>query len=429
MRGAFLPVIVAGLTPLVVLTILSLSVGFSWVQWQPPTLWTTQFGTQSESDVVALSGNSQGLFAAGFLNGGPRGLPSTHLVAGLDFNGHVEWQSLGKNGSDFPVVNELSSGSEGVYVAWQSAVFSGLVEKYYLNGSLAWSTPFMTDATGISTDANSVYVVGYLFSNGQTYSYFLRRYDFSGNIVSTSFLSNSTILQNVSVFSDSSGVYVSGVNGTDGQVSYFLRRYDLDGILKWSANCTCYRSGVSADSTGIYVTGMGAFGTGALSRYDLNGKQVWTRMIPSPDPTDVADIHLSTDSSGVDLAMKTSMFGYLMRYDGGGNQLWSIRTLQSLDSVWAGQSGVYVGGKDTFAELTIGNGFVSEYSTSSSLILFWVNPPWSFAILAGVGGAVVLSVVWYGRRLRRRALRPKTSVPRPSSRSPEDHRQWIKRGP
>jgi len=346
-------------------------------------------------------------------------------VTRLDFNGHVEWQSLGKN-SSVPVVNEISSGSEGVYVAGRSALFSGLVEKYDLDGSLAWTVPFMTDATGISTDANSVYVVGYLFSNGQTYSYFLRTYDFSGNIVSTSFLSNSTILQDVSVFSDSSGVYVSGVKGTDGQVSYFLRRYDPDGILKWSANCTC-ESGISADSTGIYAMGI-AFGTGVLSRYDVNGNQVWTKMIPSPDPTGVADLHLSADSSGVDLAMMTGMSGYLMRYDGNGNQVWSIRTLGSLHSIWAGQSAVYVGGKAIYGEFTGGDAFVSEYGSSSSLILFWVNPPWSFAILAGVGGAVVLSLVWYGKRVRRRASRPKRTVPPPSSKSPEDHRQWIKRG-
>jgi hypothetical protein len=179
---------------------------------------------------------------------------------------------------------------------------------------------------------------------------------------------------------------------------------------------------VSTDASDIYIAGL-ANPDGALVKYDPNGNMIWTKLLSAPDHTHVDNLQLSVDSSGIYLAMATSVSGFLMRYDGKGNQLWSIQIPRTTNSVSVGQEGVYVGGASS------GSALLSKYGQSSSLILFGVNPPISFAVVGLLGGVVVISLFWLRRQRKKHVRRPRSAVPYSSPRPSGDDTKWMKRQP
>jgi hypothetical protein len=178
--------------------------------------------------------------------------------------------------------------------------------------------------------------------------------------------------------------------------------------------------------SGIYVTGtsfqsLGLGGT--LAKYDLGGNQLWIKNFDSPDGTTVGTPRISANSSGIYLAITTSFSGFLMKYDRNGNQVWAVQAPVSASSVSVGQDGVYVGGEAS------NNALLAKYGQSSSLVLFGVNPPFSFGLVALLGGIVTLSLFWLRKQRKNRIRRPKSAVPYSPPKPGEDDSKWVRRPP
>jgi hypothetical protein len=202
-------------------------------------------------------------------------------------------------------------------VGWSDAALPGqsnagnidiLVRKYDSAGAELWTrqfgSPYDDNGYGIAVDASGVYVTGFVAAAlpGQTSpggaDAFLRKYDLDGTVLWTREFGTSSTDRGYGVAADSSGVYVTGYTGGTfaGQTSaggndVFLSKYDANGIALWtrqfgsSASDTAY--GVSADSSGVYVTGYtsgtlpGQSTSGGddvfVQKYDSSGTALWTR--------------------------------------------------------------------------------------------------------------------------------------------------------
>ncbi len=408
MNTGFVSVIVAGLTPFIVLTLLFLGIGYHAIAWQPPAIWTAQFGP---GVVTAVAADSSGVYAGGF--GGDAGF---HLfLSRYNLEGGRVWnQDFG----NFPnEITGISLGTDGVYVA--GFMDRGFVRKYDFNGSLHWTANDSRVDNYASISANSGRVfVGYDFNSA-----LIRAYDTNGNSLWTTSISNSSSPPLPQITSDSNHVYAVGY----GAVSGYLRSYNFDGTLNWAENltCSCAPYDVAVDSSGIYIVGtfQSTGLSGTLAKYDLVGDQVWVKNFDSPDATTIGTPRISVDSSGIYLAGTTSFSGYLIRYDSNGNHVWTVEIPLSVNSASAGQDGVYVGGAAS------NNAVLSKYGQSSSLVLFGVNPPFSFGLVALLGAVVVLSLLWLRRQRKRVLRRPKSAMPYSAPKPSEDDSKWMKRPP
>jgi hypothetical protein len=325
----------------------------------------------------------------------------------------------------------MAVGANGLYVSGTWKNFTGLVRMYDFNGNLLWTSHFggtsqlPGGSTSVSEDTRGVYVSGFNhIGPPYVFDILLRKYDFSGNPAWTDDVGNSTI-QGADVHVGPTQIYLTGSLSNLG----FLSSYESNGTLAWTHQfaCNCVPSSVSTDSTNIYVSGLGS-GTVSLSKFDWNGGILWTKDIAAPDLTGIDDVHMSVDQSGIYFAMTTVRSGFLMRYDTNGSQAWSVQIHRRLNAISLAQSGVYVGGDDGFSQGPL-NAFVTEFSQSSSLVLFGVNPPFSFAIVGVLGGAVALSIFWLRRQRKRQIRRPKSAVPYSSPKTGEDDSKWMKRQP
>jgi hypothetical protein len=214
MRGAALfPVLLAGLTPLLVLTLIVTGVGLGWVQWQPPLMWTTHFGTaRSDNGVTSIVADKTGIYAGGYV-GYYNYTPNYLFLNKYDFNGGLVWtRQLGT--PQLSTLNAVSVGAEGVYVG-DHLNNTGFVQKYDLNGHILWSDQFgARGGPDVSVGVASAYAVGLgpLVGNG-VYSAVLSAYDFNGTMVWTSVLGNSTTLTDFKVHAMSDAVYVTWGGG------------------------------------------------------------------------------------------------------------------------------------------------------------------------------------------------------------------------
>jgi hypothetical protein len=421
-----IPVLVAGLTPLLVLTLIISGTGLGLVRWQPPLLWADQFGTPGaniDNSINALSVGTSGVYAGGFvgypLTGYVNPSPSYEFVARYELNGHQDWiRRLGS--TNLSSVGAVSAASDDVYVGWYING-TGLVQKYDLTGNLLWSQQFgHEDAPGVSLGAGAVYAAGRyeIIGNGPR-SIILQAYNFSGGPIWTNILGNSTTIGSLKVYANSEGVSVAG---SDPYGSYaFVRMFYANGTLRWNRQllltppifCSCFVTGLSGDSSGIYVAGTldpyGPRNDMFLRKYDFKGNELWRVQSASTDYAGDFDVQLSTDSSGSYLSMQSAAGNYfLMKYDGNGNNVWSFRVQGMIGAgplpsrampIAVGENSVYVGGQtDLYAR-------INAFGGSSSLIFFGLNPPFSFIVLVGLIAGSVASLVLF-RRLRRSRVRP-----------------------
>lgn len=172
--------------------------------------------------------------------------------------------------------------------------------------------------------------------------------------------------------------------------------------------------GISGDASGIYLLGstQSAFPGQSLSghidmfvrKYDLNGDALWTIQLLAPYSTGASDEHISVNPFGIFLLVS----GSLLRYDSNGNRIWSLPLHKTTGALSVGQNAVYVEGpsrSDPGLKVS-----AAAYSLSSSLILFGVNPPFSFVIAGLLASAAALSVVWlrkgWKKKVRRATQRP-----------------------
>jgi hypothetical protein len=146
----------------------------------------------------------------------------------------------------------------------------------------------------------------------------------------------------------------------------------------------------------------------------------WTRQLDQPGgPTissGVNEVRASADSSGIYLTETTGDGrGTMMKYDASGNHVWSLQLpwgtgkgfLTKADVIAVQRESIYVGG-DLMTDVPTGVSdtvFIANVSESSSLVLFGINPPFSFFLLGLMVAAAAVSVFWL-RRSWKKIRRP-----------------------
>jgi hypothetical protein len=372
--------------------------------WAQEIVWTDQFGTSSLDWAYPISADSSGMYVAGSTNDALPG--QTH------------------------------AGGQDAYV-----------RKYDHGGTEVWTRQFGTIdddwAHAISADSSGVYVAGTTQGTlpGQThagsYDVYVRKYDHDGTEVWTRQFGTIDTEWAYGVSADSSGVYVAGeTDGTlPGQTNLggddaYVRKYDHDGTELWTrqfgTSAFDGASGVSADSSGVYVAGEtndalpGQTHAGGqdsyVRKYDSGGTEQWTRQFGSSNHDFPHGV--SADSSGVYVAGsargtlpgQTSAGGrdaYVRKYNSGGTEQWTRQFGSSSDDtangVSADSSGVYVAGytDGTLPGQTSAGGydaFVRNYDLDGTEL--WTHQfgtsSGDYAYGISVGSPVVVAGTTYG---------------------------------
>lgn len=434
MRGSgFLPLLIAALTPLLIMGLIIFGSSVSLVAWRPPVLWTDALAF----DGVKLAADSSGAYVGGYLNyadtANYTSFTGFFFLRKYTPNGMISWTRPILNSSYS--ITGMSLGKDGVYMIGERSgpSYASVVIKFDITGNLLWTREFGTGsgADAIFASPSGIYVAGQTITGNQSYvrsTLFVNNYDFDGNLLWTN---NSTTFDGYvngvhvsegyvhGIYVSKFGVYVVGgtIGALTGQTSAgnwdaFIVSYDLSGNSKWSHQFGTPLSdegtSVSGDATGVYVSGnMAGALYGFLRKYDFQGNLVWSTKIEPPDFTGTGGPNIVADASGIYLFLVTVPGReYLMKYDSNGSQSWSflVQDHVKLDSyqVVTFNGLAYVSG--SIFVPTAGGAFrisalVRVVSTSPSLIFFGYNPPWSFIILGVLLGAAAASIFFF-RRLR-----------------------------
>src|SRR5467141_980989 len=439
MRGGLLPVIVAGLTPVLLLTLIITGLGLGLVLWHPSSMWTSQFGT-AETDhegvdnaVTGVSADSNGAYATGYV-GVPRLVyfkpqPSDLFLNRYDSNGRQVWSRHFGNATR-DRIEGIGTAMDGVYLTGFVNGTSVLL-RYNISGDLIWSHIYEGRQAvdyGVAVGDTGIYTASLDDLNE---SILVREYDFLGNPVWSNMFGNSSSsigsVAGISVVSN--GVYVAGKSMLTGNGSTvpsptdFIRKYDLQGREQWTRGLNASAAGLSSDSGGLYVLAFAypiyptyptAPADALVRKYDFNGNILWTVRISPPDYTSFRQTSLSVERSEVYLATTTGTGNaFIWKYDGSGKNMWFFQKgaphSAALDlHISAGGTGLYVGGNVWSASGS--DAFVTEFSQSSSLIFIGVNPPLSFLILGAAVGGAALSIVWL-RKYRKNRPHPANANP------------------
>jgi hypothetical protein len=424
--SAFLPILITGITPFLLIALIVTGTGLGLVAWKPPVQWQIIFETGMHYNAASwIAADSSGAYVQGYLNDSGPLIPGNEGLLFLNkysSTGGLVWSRDIGNTNDTTVYG-VSLGTDGIYLT--GVVNStGLVQKYDLTGNQIWTKGFSSSEGSSQGDAIFRSSTGVYVAAFAGLVVFVREYDPNGNIVWTRELTNSS--QNVGgVYGDSSGVYVGykgtlpGQNGTVATGTY-LAKYDQNGNLVWTrvfGESSGALNGVSGYSTGVYAVGVfnATVTTGLLTKYDSDGNTVWSVQIESPDASSVGgDSSVSVDSSGVYVSLETGRGGkFVQKYDFQGNLVWSLQMQFRADRVYrlASSDGlVYVAGDVTHSAV-YSDALVEAVSSSSSLVFFGLNPPWSFLVLGGTVGVVVISLFFLSRHWRRSMRSPRVGPP------------------
>jgi outer membrane protein assembly factor BamB len=425
----FVAVIIAGLTPFIVLGLLVTGLSMGLVLWQPPVIWTVQSGTPAvgiQNSVTAMSGDDSGLYAAGVAGSNTSKITSGGylFLSKYDFNGQQIWTQHPTDNATVSQITGVGVGTDGVYVAG-SLNGTAFVARYDLSGKQVWSgslPSFGFEVSTVSIATSGVYVGGLGQSNSMSASPILvSDYAHNGTLVWTKSLGNETgsKFNQVSILAEAVGFYLAGADGLffgglNGDTHAFLSKYDFNGVLLStrlfstpSSICSCAPAMMSGDATGVYVAAIDLNIGGFVEKYSLSGDMLWKSLAEAPDHAGVSTLEISTDASGSYLAMTTGKpHGFVMRYDSSGNQLWTLALQNEPNAVWAGPRATYVGGaslpENRYA-------IVSAIDQSSSLVFFGLNPPFSFVLLGSLIGVAAVSL-WAFRRFKGKRVRPRSAT-------------------
>ena len=300
----------------------------------------------------------------------------------------------------------ISGFTWGALVAGQTNLGNSdaFVRKYDADGTAVWTrqfgSAFNDQPGGISVDASGVYVAGYTGGAlpGQTNAgpagsndVFVRKYDAAGIEVWTRQFGTSVDDRGGTISVGASGVYVAGwtkgslpgdPSGTD--YDAFVRKYDADGYEAWTRQFGTASgdgaNGVSADASGVYVTGVtggtlpgqtSPGGSGLYVRnYDSNGTELWTQQFGTLC-YDVAS-GISVDASGVYVAGLTDgtlpgqtsvgdRDGFLRKYD-----LGSVIASQDLNSI---TQVVIEGAHNVDDTITVDFDYGGEFSIQDGIVI------------------------------------------------------------
>ena len=303
-------------------------------------LWGHQVDSGSEESASAVAADGSGAYVVGSTAGslfGPRiGTGYTDydgFIAKYAPDGSVLWSnqfSVGQNTR----ATSVTADARGVYVAGSYDTSPNnwvmFLRKYNTKGALLSSqlVCFSGYNVKIATDATGLYFVGPTLSTtnpGYT-SPFLRKYDFSGNLLWSS--SESGVFPpsgpaDVNVAADGSNAYMVGTGGQFG--SPFVRKYSGTGALLWSQTDTAYGSAtaVVANLTGAFVAGYFQYpapdtSKAFLRRFDSAGAVLWTQQLAQLGASTANGV--AVDSTGAYMTGQTSLLyphtsAYVARYD------------------------------------------------------------------------------------------------------------------
>src|SRR2546428_9084112 len=171
MRGALIPVLVAGITPILVLSLILGGLTIGWVEWQPPVIWKVQFGTpQDTSAVDALTTYGTSLYSAGHVGESitsQQGFPSYLFLNKYDQDGRELWSKhFGSFGAGDTILG-ISSVADGVYL-WVFLNATSLLRKFDLSGNQTWTIQIANQlglaSASISATSDGIYWAGESFS-------------------------------------------------------------------------------------------------------------------------------------------------------------------------------------------------------------------------------------------------------------------------
>ena len=412
--GAFLPLFIAYLTPMLIIMLVVYGSTVEVVAWKPPVLWTNQFGDPNMSNgVQSLSYANGSVYAAGFFNFTQRYIGSgTSFLREYRSDGDVLWTSnignfLGESTA------ELTVGSDGIYII-QADFMNSSLQSYDFKGNQLWSFPLEqgTFETSLSAWGQGVYVAGYseqLLANRTIDAAFVREYDLNGSVLWTKSYNLSRTLENpVSVqglSATSHGIYVL--------LSNSLFALTPNGQPLWFHPLSEHAYVIGADSTGVYVSGNTGGDSNHASRlflekFTFDGSAIWNDTFDSPIARPSS---LSAGSSGVYLSLTNDPNNYLLRYDSVGNQIWSYQVPLKQNGyaflVATGEQGPYLAGS---SQGTSGSeAFIQSFGSSKAFFFFGVSPPWSLVLLASPFVGLTLVVYFVRKHYRKIPQRPRSS--------------------
>ncbi len=131
-----MPILAAGITPLILIGLILVGSTLGLVLWRPPVLWTDQFGSPNgTSEVIGMTAGTSGIYIAGYLSSNGTSLGHDFIKRYGD-DGGVMWTRMIENSSGLNG-NGIAVGSDGIYVAG-SAVRNDTLLKYDFNGGQSW---------------------------------------------------------------------------------------------------------------------------------------------------------------------------------------------------------------------------------------------------------------------------------------------------
>lgn len=300
-------------------------------------VWMRQFGTTGVDEILAIAADDTGVYVAGDTHGtlsAQGGAPAgPHaFVRKYDLKGTEVWtREFGTGHTD--EVLALTSNAAGVYAAGDTTVTAppfddAFVATFSAAGTSGWTrwigTAAVDRATAIAVNATGVYVagatqgtLGRLTGAGDADG-FLRKYSVDGVEIWTRQFGTSESDEILAMAIDASGLYLAGMTtGTmGGQTSAgsgdaFVRKYDFNGEVVWTRQFGTAKYddvlGIAVSAQGVYVAGNttgawpGRVNAGDydvfIRKYDAMGGAVWTQQFGSGAHDELLSI--AVDASGV----------------------------------------------------------------------------------------------------------------------------------
>lgn len=359
--------------------------------------WIHQFGSPDNDGATSVSIDRSGnVYVAGSTNGA---LPGQSSVAGqdafikkYDSSGEEKWtRQFGSFGAD-KANDMVFDNSNNIYVVGysngtapgesKSEIQSSFVKLFAPSGKELWTQPF--GYTGGDDAASSVVVInGNLYMAGSTtntlmnevsyegYAGFVRSIDSSGHEIWSSkfgpvvgsiwFWGETLRCEALSIASDESGnVFVTGYTTgnlpgqTKGGAGYngFVKKYDISGKEIWTRQFGAAEGliaySVKADRLGnVYLTGSvqgalpGQTDQGGkdvfIRKYDSSGNESWTRQLGSSG--DEYGFSLALDNSGNVYVVGDTTGTMPGQFSSGGDDTFICKYNSAGDFIWTRQFG------------------------------------------------------------------------------------------
>ena len=288
-----------------------------------------QFTTSYMDRADAVAVDASGIYIAG-LRGSPRIGQTVGGIVKYDLRGNQLWARELTGPSPGPLTL-LRAGADGtgVYVLGGTGDFIALfLRKYGPAGEELWTRKLDFSAPGdMTVSTGGIYVAGRDFPPNESY---LRKYRPDGTEAWTTSFGGRDVLENPhNVAADGTAVYVFGMASgpVDGVSGPFVRKFDSSSGANSGRRSTAQFPGqtVGAPGGGYYL-----FGGSGLSRYDSAGVELWKRdplVSASPNglTADATGIYITGSAMGIPGQCRSgaAVDLFVRRYDLNGAEIWT----------------------------------------------------------------------------------------------------------